>query len=376
MKKLLFFVTMASVTLASCVKNEVESPQTQGVKIGFASPVLYSNVDTKAVVYGEIGSHKYEGTETVYSYPREEKFRIFAVEHSGNLTQWDAAEETVFNDTAIEWIKSLDAWAPRQTDGGYYYWPDNMKLSFAAMSPAILDVDGAVTDYSSTGLKVTNFTVADKPEKQYDLLYSERSANKTAADMVDNGAAYYGGIPIYFKHALASIHFSLKTDATETVTLKSIVLKNAFNKGTFEENITDETTNPITRAPKWTVASDSAKKDYTSFSGVVEFPLNSQYVSALSANIPGNTSHPLLLMPQTIGNDVVVDVTYEVGGQIKTRTVQLNQYPVSQPVIKWEVGTKYTYRLVYSKEAQKDDIIYFAPETKEWANGGIIEVTL
>ena len=68
MKKHLFFVAMAGVALASCVKNDVEIPQqAKDVKIGFSSPVLYSNVDTKANVFGEIGSHKYTGTETVYS---------------------------------------------------------------------------------------------------------------------------------------------------------------------------------------------------------------------------------------------------------------------------------------------------------------------
>ena len=152
MKKHLFLVALASVALASCVKNEVEAPATKQVKIGFASPVLYSNVDTKANVYGEIGSHKYDGTETIYTYPREEKFQIFAVEHSGNLTSWDAASPTEFNGAAISYNRSLDAWAPLKDDGGFYYWPDNKKLSFAAMSPAELDVVGATTAYSSEGL--------------------------------------------------------------------------------------------------------------------------------------------------------------------------------------------------------------------------------
>ena len=377
MKKHLFFVALAGVALASCVKNEVEAPATQQVKIGFASPVLYSNVDTKASVYGEIGSHKYEGTDVVYTYPREEKFMIFAVEHSGNLTSWDAAAPTDFNATAISYNRSLDAWAPLKADGGFYYWPDNMQLSFAAMSPAELDVTGADVDYSSIGLVITDFVVADDPAKQYDLLYSDRAANKTAKDMQDYGAAYYGGIPIMFQHALASIHFSLKTDATETVTLLGIQLKNVKNKGTFNENITSE--EPFARTPGWTTADDSATKTYTSFTGEVEFPLNAQYVSALAAldgTDDNDVSYPLLMMPQALGNDVVVEVKYEVGGEMKTRTVQLNQYPATNPITVWNVGTKYTYRLVYSREAQKNDIIYFSPETDEWADGGIIEVIL
>ena len=377
MKKHLFFVALAGIVLASCVKNEVEVSTTDQVKIGFASPVLYSNVDTKASVYGEIGSHKYEGTTTTYTYPREEKFKIFAVEHSGNLTTWSDASPAEFNGQAISYLVSLDAWAPLKEDQGFYYWPDNMQLSFAAMSPAELDVDDATVAYSSNGLEIKNFVVADDPSKQYDLLFSDRAVNKTAVDMRDYGATYYGGIPIMFQHALSSIHFSLKTDATETVTLLGIQLKNVKNKGTFNENITNETV--FARTPAWTIADDSALKNYKSFTGEVEFPLNPQYVSALAAQDgtdDNDVSYSLLMMPQSLGNDVVVEVTYEVGGEVKTRTVQLNQYPASNPVTAWEIGTKYTYRLVYSREAQRNDIIYFSPETSGWTELEAIEVIL
>ena len=156
-----------------------------------------------------------------------------------------------------------------------------------------------------------------------------------------------------------------------------IASKNAKNKGTFKENITNEIA--FARDPKWTVAENSEVKNYTSFTGEVDFPLNAQYVSALAAldgTDDNDVSHPLLMMPQALGNDVVVEVKYEVGGEVKTRTVQLNQYPATNPITAWEVGTKYTYRLVYSREAQKNDIIYFSPETDVWADGGIIEVIL
>lgn len=375
MKKILIFVVLAGVALASCVKNDVEAPQTKNVKIGFASPVLYQNIDTKVNVYGEIGSHKYDGTETIYTYPREEQFKIFAVEHVGDLTSWDEATKTGFNETAISYNASLDAWVPLKADGGFYYWPDGEKLSFAAMSPAELDVTGATVTYDSKGLTINEFAIADKPEKQYDLLYSERAANMTSADMVD-GADYYSGVPITFKHALSSIHFSLKTDVAETVTLTSITLKNAQNMGAFKENFNESDSK---RAPEWIVSENSQLKDYVSFTGSVNFPMNPQYVSALAAadgTADDDKSHPLMMMPQALGDDVVVEVVYTVGGETKTRTVQLNQYPATDPITEWEVGTKYTYRLFYSQNAQIQDIIYFSPGTEGWTEGGIIEVIL
>ena len=377
MKKHWLLAALAGAALAGCVKNDVLVPQEKNVKIGFASPVLNSNVNTKTKVYGEIGSHIYEGSSVVYSYPREEKFKIFAVEHSGDLISWGDATTTAtaFNGQAISYYSSLDAWVPFTDNNGYYYWPDDAKLSFAAMSPAELDVTGATVTYGAKGLVVDNFIVADDPAKQYDLLYSERSINQTSQDVI-NGAQYYSGIPIVFKHSLASIHFSLKSTATEEVTLQSITLKNSYNKGKFEENITDEAA--LTRAPKWTTASDSDTKDYQSFKGSVVFPENPQYVSDLAAKdgIDDDVSHPLLLLPQTLSDNVVVEVKYLVGGELKTRNVQLNKYPATNPIKAWEPGTKYTYRLVYSADAQKQDIIYFSPSTQDWTDGGIVEVTL
>ncbi len=384
MKKHLFLVALAGVALAGCVKNEVETPATKDVKIGFASPVLNSNVDTKASVYGEIGSHSYEGTNVNYTYPREESFRIFAVEHSGALTSWADATATAFNNTDISYNGSLDAWAPLTAEGGFYYWPDNKMLSFAAVSPAELDITGVAATYGADGVQIENFVVADDPEYQYDLLFSKRETNKTAADMVDSGADYYSGLPITFQHALSSIHFSLKKDAsvTENVILHSITLKNAIKKATFNENITNETT--YVSSPEWTVSTDEGdKNDYVSFKGNVDFPINPRYVSDLAASddVEGaekdnDESHALLMIPQALGNDVVVEVEYQVGTEVKTRTVQLNQYPASAPITSWAVGTRYTYRLYYSKDAQMDDIIYFAPSTEGWTEGGIIEVIL
>jgi hypothetical protein len=394
MKKHLLLVALAGVALAGCVKNEVETPVTKDVKIGFASPVLNSNVDTKASVYGEIGSHQYSGTQVNYSYPREESFRIFAVEHNGALTSWADATPTAFNNTAISYNGSLDAWAPLTSTGNFYYWPDNKQLSFAAVSPANLDIDGVVATYGATGTKIENFVVADNPAKQYDLLFSRREVNKTADDMVDMGASYYSGLPLVFQHALSSIHFSLKKDntVTEKVILHSITLKNVVSKATFNEKITNETT--YTSSPAWTTSTEDAdKKDYVSFTGNVEFPINPRYVSDLAASDDAegaekdnDVSHALLMIPQTLGDNVVVDVKYQVGEEIKTRTVQINKYSRvktkdeevvdSTPISRWEVGTRYTYRLYYSKDAQMDDIIYFAPSTEGWTEGGVIEVIL
>lgn len=384
MKKHLFLAILAGAALVGCVKNEQAVRQDNRVKVGFNTPVLYSNLDTRANVHGEIGTYTYPGTGTTqYTYPREESFTIFAVQHVGNLTSWDDAEATEFNGQGISWNNSLDAWAPLKGDGGFYYWPDGKLLSFAAVSPADLNLTGVTPTYTSTGLLIEDFVVNDDPQWQYDLLYSERAVNKSAIDLRE-GANYYSGVSILFQHALTSIHFSLKTDAdvTEEVVLTSIKLKNAKNKGTFNENITNETA--YASEPEWTPSEDRSTADYVSFSGKVTFPLQAQYVSSIAAQDTDedgeeDVSHSLLVMPQELDDDVVVEIKYLVGEEQKTKDIQLNEYPKGSgltPITEWAVGTRYTYRLYYSSDSEKKDIIFFSPETDSWTDAEIIEVLL
>ncbi len=383
MKKKLFLVALAGLLLAGCVKSEVADQEKRGVKVSFDSPVLYSNVNsTKANVYGEIGTYSYEGTTGTYTYPREENFVIFGVQHVGNLTSWADATPADFNGQPISYDSSLDAWAPLKSEGGYYYWPDGKLMSFAAMSPADLELAGVTPTYSASGLTINDFVVNDEPTKQYDLLFSERTVDKSAADMT-NSAEYYSGIPLLFKHALSSIHFSLLKEkgVTESVHLLGITLKNAVNKGSFNENITNETA--YASQPVWTVSTDASdKSDYVSFSGSVEFPLTAQYVSALAAadgTEDGDISHPLLLLPQNLSDDMVLEIKYEVGEEVKTKTVKLNEYPKGSgvtPITTWNVGTRYTYRLIYGVSTEVSDIIYFSPSTDGWVDVTGIEVLL
>ena len=357
MKKHLFIVAVAGVALASCIKNEVADLGTEKAVIGFDSPVLYSTQHTKANVFGEIGSHQYEGTNVTYTYPREESFVIYAVEHEGDFTTWTAATAAEFNGKAITYDSKLDAWAPKN-GSNYYYWPDDALLSFSAYSPADLDVAGAVASYGDAGLKIEGFEVNPDPAFQYDLLYAKRSVNKTAANM-GSGADYYSGVPIQFQHALSSIHFSILTDQTVTqkVTLTKIEVLNAKYKGTFNENITNQTAYACN--PAWTpAAGNDNKATYTSFEGAVEFPFQAQYVSAIAAKDDDSdgitdTSHPLLLMPQELSEDVKIKIYYTVGSEAKTKTIQVNRYPQGDNAItRWEPGIMYTYRLYYSTSSE------------------------
>lgn len=386
MKTKLFLAAIAVIAMTGCVKEE-KTGVTGRTLVTFDSPVTSRNVNTKANVYGEMTDYSY-GSQVTYSYPREESFKIFAVQHEGDLTSWASATATDFNGQALVYDNMVDSWAPKKDDNTYYYWPDNVKMSFAAVSPSDMEaVNASVTPaYAADGLTIADFTVPSDPAKHFDLMFSQRAANKTAANM-NHTADAYSGIPLTFQHALTSIHFSLKKDVgvTEDITLMKITLKSAKNKGTFKENINEGTdASAYVRGengnvnPTWTVA-DSKEDSYVSFNGEILFPIEAQYVSSLAAadgTTDGDVSHALLLMPQTLANDVVAEIQYKVDENVKTKTVQLNTYPADTPVTEWKLGYRYTYRLYYTTDTEKKDIISFGPNTEDWYDGGVIEVRL
>lgn len=402
MKKILFLAAIASVALTSCVKEEANSLEQQANrKIAFDSPVLYSNEDSRANVYGEIGSHTYVSGGVVYSYPREENFVIYAVSHETNFAGWSAAAPAEFNNTAIAYDNDLDGWAPKTATDGYYYWDSSKKMSFAASSPADLEQAnwGGVDkrSYGANGLIITDFEVNADAAHQYDLLFSTRICNKTAADM-NHSASYYSGIPIQFQHALTSVRFSIANSSTETVVLTGVTVKGVKYKGTFNENITEDAADytrydktPTTGNvnPAWTVADDMIATPYVAFTGSINFRSNPRYVSELvaekKASEPTATDicHQLLLMPQVLTEAAEVTVEYTVNGTPNSKTVKLKDKQsqdqhgtITGTIGEWEMGKRYTYRLYYSSETADRDKIYFAPSTDEWTDVDVIVINL
>lgn len=394
MRTKLFLAALAGVALASCVtdKEYVETNPTEGVKIVFDSPVLYNNnTQTRANVYGEISAETVgEGD----SYPTNELFQIYAVQHTGDLTGWAAATTAEFNDKPIAYESNIDGWIPIKPTGGFYFWPGGeSKMSFAACSPADLACTTAERTYGATGLTIENFQVSPDASKQYDLMFSKRAINKTSTDMLHT-EGQYSGIPIEFQHALSSIRFSLLNSSNEVVVLKKITLYGALDTGKFEEGIDEsESINTYVLGtegnvhPEWTPTTNRVAQTnaYIAFNGDITFPTgNPKYVADLDkedndTDINPDVCNVLLLMPQTLTDDVKIHVEYTVNGQLATKTVDVvdaTKTDNKTNLTTWDMGTRYAYRLHYSAESANKDKIYFAPSSEGWKDAGAYEIEL
>lgn len=406
-----FLAVIAGVALASCVtdKEYVPELQDQQAKITFNSPVMYnSGEDTRAGYYGEIGKHQYSAGGTTYSYPRAESFHIFAKRHTNDFAGWNTDnEESVIHDKVASYDGTVDGWAPKKDVGvgedPYYYWPSGKKLTFAAYSPADLEQTPAITPtYGPTGLTIANFHVPHLTAKQFDLMFSKRSVNKTRDDM-SHSADYYSGVPIEFQHALTSIHFSLKNESAVPVKLLKISLYGVNDTATFNENIV-ETPDPSKYVigdnvnPEWTGHTGSvldtepyvafratdayADSDFSNDDGLL-FPAEAGYISNL-LTLPGNEdagdNHVLLVLPQTLTDQAKLRIDYTVNGTLSYKVVNLKDARQkdnsSVAIEEWEIGTSYTYRLVYSAAAASQDKVYFSPTTNGWIDAGVAVIDL
>ena len=358
MKKTVFIAALAIVAMASCTKNELKVPATGTDAVISFQPVVANA--TKAT-YLETTNMDTECTE----------FGVFAWYGEPNLATSGSAATAYMDNVKVTYDSGKDddtngsgAWKPSST----YYWPKNGTLSFDAYAPAKAHAtspskgSGKVSSTAANGLKIENYTVADLGD-QYDLLYSTRTQDKITSTGGNNDT--YDGVDIEFKHALSAIEVTAKTDKdySGAIKLKTITILNAYSKGTFNQNMTDATTEGTAA---W--SGQSTETPYELFSGdqaLSTSPLSSASSPAIKNAIllPQSFDHS----PETV-NKVSIQVNYAIkhGEEYldQTQTFTLNTTTVSSAIQNgWEKGKRYTYNFIFSL---KD--IYFAPSVENWDN--------
>lgn len=352
MKKLFFIAAIASVALASCVKNEVAPTAMQQDEITFATPVV-GNL-TKAQ-YGEIG----------VNYNEAEHFGVYAVHTASTLTNWGAG--SLYMGTANVGLECLidgsgDYWAPSTP----YYWPKEGFLSFAAYSP--FGVSGTVT-YGATGLSVVGHTVSTNTAEHIDFMYAPRVYNRNSSteEGDDDDSKYtYDGVNILFEHAMSSIVFKVarKTgiDANTVITLNKITLTKPYLKADFNETITDGAT--YVAAPKW--SNWSSDTDVVAYGPATGTPLTESLVEYVN-----NTDDDIILIPQTLTDNVKVVLEYTITNPGGHNLDQVSEIQLNAHTSAWGMGTRYTYNITIGL-----DEIIFDPAVTDWNDETAIAIAI
>lgn len=359
MRRILLVATMASVALASCVKDESLDLAQQAKKLSFEAPVM--GTQSRAYVPGEIS-----GT----TYPTNENFAAFAWQYTGEDNNWWENKVSFWDDTET-WVYTADTGEPNwsiTTNDKSYYWPKApQKLAFSAYSPA--ELVGTVSYTSKDdGLTVTDFTVNGTVANQLDLMYAFK-----------NGCteALYGdaGVPLNFQHALSSIVFAaIDNDDNADYEIISITIKGKFQiKGTFKELATT----------KWSGSPESTAVTYAPNVLVTAVPEGQakEFTYGTSA---------LLMIPQDVPEDATVSIQYKVKPKtgapeytVNTDTQNGTENPIKLKdfliggtagsiIENWAQGTRYTYLIQFGGSKK----IFFDPTVTNWTTGANAQITI
>ena len=366
MKHILIISALALAFLTGCVSRESYSPEEKNQEIRFSSPVVEGM--TKAPYPGEISGE----------YPTEENFTVFAVRHATTFQGWTTNAtmymnrvECAFDDGFNNTTAGIGGWSSAKVSGGkVYYWPKEGVLTFAGYSPSSAHSDSpsgtgdgkGTINYGAAGLTITNYSVNANVTAQTDLMFCERTYNKTSSSSDNNST--YDGVDMTFRHALSSIKFNIKKKEAYpgyTMTLKNISVNGVEFRGSFAENIQNETSATYSSLPAWTPA--EYLTDYT----VYDDPEPTGGIELTSYTDYQQLPQGAILLPQvfkegsTVENSsAAISIVYTVttGSITVTQTASI---PLSDLTYKWEIGKRYTYNIIIEY-----DRISVGPTVEGW----------
>lgn len=325
MKKSLI-IALGAIALVACTKTSVSYEQTG--EIGFA-PVARMN-GTKATAI------------PTTAFPEAWNLKVYGY-YDNTVTAGQGYSADHFTENylpGVEFAKNA-----RGATAGFwlgkdhaYYWPKTGSILFAAYAPADYAAATVAHDKVNNTFSVTEMAQPTDFSKTVDLLYSPYSTsyNKTVVHM-------------QFAHAFSWITLKAQSDAKISVKIKSIVLKGMAVKGKADV------------LPTWTVSGEQDLNVFTNADGTA---VTDQLVEFADAK------ESVLLFPQTLGNNAVLEITYAMDRGDGTfidqapYSVVLNTLKSSKniEINEWEAGQHYFYNVIFGAA----DEIQISPSVKEW----------
>lgn len=206
-------------------------------------------------------------------------------------------------------VERSTSWSPVAE----YHWPGDGQLHFTAYSPYVSegDADGIVSLPGKDDAPSIGFKVPADVAGQFDFLVAEST---------DAGSSPCN---LTFNHALSAIRFAAGAELAPC-TVKTITVSNVYDSAT----VSLETA-------EWSGLSGNASY-MVEVNKTLEATEGSQYVEPGMAITDGGQT--LLLLPQTLGTDALVEMVIESNGK---------EYSLKGSISgqEWQSGKTYTYKL-------------------------------
>ena len=211
------------------------------------------------------------------------------------------------------------------------YWPasdDNVRFYAYAPYSEADGVEGlTVSDASQAGVPTLTYEVPEDVTKQSDLLATLCDETATTAHTSPQS--------IEFHHLLTAVCFKIG-DNMAAGTINKITLKNIKYKGTYA----------FPAATPWT----SDKGSWAVDDDVKDFSCSLDFTTDGTANVQVNTGENVFMMlPQTLGDDAVVEVEFTADGESAAETYSANINGLAV----WEQGKTTTYAISLDPNAAK-----------------------
>lgn len=275
--KVILFAGAAVLALAACSKNEVVETNDHAIGFSNYAPKTVTGRADATFVNGNdlVSGQKF----VVYGYNQKE------ADFSTTLNpKFMPGVEVTYNEGNTLGTAGKNTYSPTR------YWPKdeaNNKLAFYAYYPVSSYIKPTVT----AGLGSYAVTVDTDPSKNVDFLVADLVKDQAYSKTNTTGA-----VMLNFKHQLAKVKFLVNTNVTDEntkVTLNSLTVKKVKTTGTLTPAYeTDFST-------AW-----SGQKTPT------DFQVYSTDMVLGSTAVTNDDAHTYLMVPQTLGDDVVATVVY------------------------------------------------------------------
>ncbi len=304
MKKVLFMISVAAVTLASCSNESTEY-------------VGDSNSSPKEIAFFPVAQKATRAAVSGTAFPTSDNFQVAAymVEPAGQAGNYFAATEFSYNSTSTLWESATK-----------YYWPlSPCYINFLGVA----NVTGTATFNSTTPASACVVGMTDNSSTQNDLMYARGNGEVTQAS---NSLTIPSSVSMQFIHAQAWVKFNVKAaTSTETaITVNSITLTGAKYAGTYT----------ITHTNYNATSGQSVAGAWSSLGAAQNVTIN--HNAALTTG-GADVANGLMIVPDDAATDDFTSFTinYTLGG----KTYDYTYTPDSKSV---EQAHSYTYNITFT----------------------------
>ena len=351
-------LTLSAVCVLAVCCTKVQQTELSSPLVTYQ---LIQNTQTK-------GASPYDENETFFSW-------AWMLEDGQSWVSSKSAAQLYINKATIG--HSSDGWSDINKVN---YWPKaGYNLTFFAASPSD-ELGTVVTCTPEQGITIKDWNVND--HLGTDILVADIVENKTAVD----NQGWAAGVPTIFRHALSKIsgftfnlhkdyangHSSGSYDNGDVVfILKSIVIKNMPQKGTYSNTMPSES-----NIGAWNKAANGIYS-YTWYSNASGIPI--PYSKSNSVAIPGSGLSPyseLYLLPQLYPADggPSLEITYTKRTYSGPDTYL--ETPITASVSFYDLFASTGHRLVINKNLTFNivfnidaNLITWAPDQQAWDSG-------